>query len=153
MIITPILAFGGYFATDYIVSERPHSAVPGSSYPLAAKSNCRYQSGRCTLKNGDIEIELTSELGNNENINFQIHSDLPLHGAKIALTSTGSEQLPQQMQAIDTDQTQWQTTLKNRDIDNAKLLVVISVDDVLYYGETETTFTTYKTSFSQANMQ
>ena len=61
MIITPMLAVIAYFATDHLVSEPPQEARPGQSYKLAAKSNCRYQSGICTLKNGDVEVRLQAE--------------------------------------------------------------------------------------------
>ncbi|MGY0646152.1 MAG: hypothetical protein ACW7DN_16410, partial [Paraglaciecola chathamensis] len=52
LIVTPLLAIAGYFATDYIVSERPQQAQQGGQYQLAALPNCRYASGKCGLKNG-----------------------------------------------------------------------------------------------------
>jgi len=58
MIVAPILAVIAYYGVDRVVSETPHKAVKGQSYPLAAKSNCRYKSGECTLKNGDISLTI-----------------------------------------------------------------------------------------------
>lgn len=162
LIVAPILAIIAYFATDYAVSERPHSAVEGSSYPLVAKSNCRYQSGRCTLKNGDIELTLSATDIKGTMITFALESGLPLQGAKIALvnqdsagTNTpnlNSAAAPLAMKAIDASQQQWQATLHASDLNNANLLIVAAIDDALYYGETETAFTAYSTSFSQSNM-
>ncbi|MGH1484821.1 MAG: hypothetical protein ACRBCI_01300 [Cellvibrionaceae bacterium] len=153
LIITPILAIIAYFAVDYAVSERPHNAVSGNSYPLAAKSNCRYQSGKCTFKNGDIEVILTSKNHGNNTITFQLESELPLAGAKIALATASNEQAPETMSSLNDSTTQWETTIQSRDIENARLLLVVSLNEALYYGETETTFTHYQTGFSHANMQ
>ncbi len=148
LIVTPILAIMAYFATDYVVSEHPQQASTGSSYPLAAKSNCRYASGRCSFANGDIKIELSSHNSDANALQLQLHSAHPLQGANIALASTTKEQAPQQMALDNNDQTLWQITLQDHDIENARLLLVISVNDVLYYGETETTFINNPSGFA-----
>ena len=41
MLVAPILAILAWFAVDSMVAERAHSAKPGASYKLVAKSNCR----------------------------------------------------------------------------------------------------------------
>ena len=71
----------------------------------------------------------------------------------IALANTNEQLPPKEMQATNEDQTIWTATLHSRNIENAKLLVIVLIDDTLYYGETETAFTQYKTSFSTKNMQ
>ncbi|NOQ87942.1 MAG: hypothetical protein GQ550_03380, partial [Gammaproteobacteria bacterium] len=43
MFVAPVLAIIAYSSVDTIVSEQPQAAMQGSSYKLAAKSNCRYQ--------------------------------------------------------------------------------------------------------------
>ncbi|MEM8496734.1 MAG: hypothetical protein AAF542_01855 [Pseudomonadota bacterium] len=60
LLVAPMLALIAYFAVDSIVAEKPQKAIAGSSYPLAAKSNCRYASGRCSLVNGDLRVEIHS---------------------------------------------------------------------------------------------
>jgi hypothetical protein len=152
MIVAPILVIIAYFGVDYMVSERPHNAVAGNSYPLVAKSNCRYQSGKCTFENGDIEITLSAKQSDNDSMIIQLSSELPLTGAKIALATNSDDLPPHNMQPSGENKSQWETTLQNRDIENARLLLVVSVNDSLYYGETETSFTDYKTGFSNANM-
>ena len=57
------------------------------------------------------------------------------------------------MTASDNSQTQWQVTLPNRLSDTSRLQLVLSVNQSLYFGETTTVFTTYKTGFSQENIQ
>ena len=61
MFVAPVLAIIAYFATDRIVSEKPHQAQQGNTYKLAAKSNCRYKSGQCTLHNGDVQVNVRVE--------------------------------------------------------------------------------------------
>lgn len=151
-IITPILAIIAYFATDYIVSEKPHQAITGSSYPLVAKSNCRYKSGKCTLSNGDMNIELIP-LINNDKMNIQLKSEWPLQGIQVAITSNNAKTTPQKMKPIDNEKTQWVIQIKDKLDDDTKLRIVLSARDVLYYSEVRTDFTQYHTSFSQANMQ
>lgn len=61
LLVAPVLAVGAWYAVGLIGAETPHKAVPGQSYPLVAKSNCRYASGQCSLGNGDIEFELIAD--------------------------------------------------------------------------------------------
>ena len=58
LLVAPVLALIAYFAVDAVVAEKPEKALAGSSYPLVAKSNCRYASGRCSLENGDVQLEI-----------------------------------------------------------------------------------------------
>lgn len=58
LLVAPFLAVGAWYAVGLIGAETPQKALPGQSYPLVAKSNCRYASGQCSLENGDIEFEL-----------------------------------------------------------------------------------------------
>lgn len=154
MIVAPILAIIAYFGVDAIVKEPPQQAVAGSNYPLVAKSNCRYESGKCTMKNGDIEIEIKAlDIDQTNNtIRFSLQSELPLQGAKVALTSEGSNSPPQSMQTVNSEQTEWQSTLQQNSVDD-QLRVVIMLNDSLYFGETEITFITYETSFPRDNMR
>ena len=61
LLVAPVLAIGAWYAVGLIGAETPQKAVPGQSYPLVAKSNCRYASGQCSLENGDIQFELVPE--------------------------------------------------------------------------------------------
>ena len=86
MIIAPILAIIAYFGVDHAFSEKPHSAVEGQSYPLVAKSNCRYESGKCTMENGDISVSVIPSILDANTIEFVLESELPLQGVKIGFT-------------------------------------------------------------------
>ena len=152
LIVAPILAILSYFAVDYTVSEKPHKAVKGESYPLIAKSNCRYESGKCTFENGEINISLSSEATGSNTVSIKLVSDLPLQGVKIGLSTSEGTFPPQDMLKTKDDNKEWLTEVKNNNIENARLQLALSVNDTFYYGETETTFTTYQTGFTQNNI-
>ncbi|MEO0444094.1 MAG: hypothetical protein AAFZ92_10210 [Pseudomonadota bacterium] len=153
LIVAPILAIIAYFGLDYAVSERPHSAVAGGSYPLVAKSNCRYQSGRCSFKNGDVEFELKAVPSRDNRMVIDLNAELPLEGVKLALAGNSQSGMPIAMESTNAGLTQWQTSFDLADIEDTRLLIVVSANNTLYYGETETTFTAYDTGFSQTNIQ
>jgi len=100
MFITPVLAIIAYYSVDYFVSEKPHAAVQGNSYKLAAKSNCRYKSGVCTLENGDIEVKLHVDTLNNNQLSLNLNSLTPIQTAVVSLiTEKEKEVKPVTMQA------------------------------------------------------
>lgn len=153
LIVAPILAIIAYFAVDHTVSEAPKNAVAGTHYPLVAKSNCRYKSGKCTFKNGDIEIELISDESDPSLVSFTLNSDLPLQGVKLALTENTKQASPIEMQTANYQQTEWQVSLDNNTTDTTRLLLVVALNDSLYFGETEATFIHYETSFPRDNIR
>jgi len=152
LIVAPILAILSYFAVDYTVSEKPHKAVKGESYPLVAKSNCRYKSGKCTFENGEVSISLFSEPTGSNSINITLVSDLPLQGIKMGLSTPTEAFPPKDMLKTKDGNKEWLTEVNLHHLENARLQLAISVNNTLYYGETETIFTTYQTGFTQDNI-
>ena len=61
MVVAPILAVFAWFATGMLVDEQGHTMKDGSLYTLNVKSNCRWESGKCSLKNEDIQIDITGK--------------------------------------------------------------------------------------------
>jgi len=61
LVVAPILAVLAWFATGMLVDEKGHTMKDGSLYTLNVKSNCRWESGKCTLKNEDIVIDITGK--------------------------------------------------------------------------------------------
>ncbi|TVZ41493.1 hypothetical protein P886_0839 [Alteromonadaceae bacterium 2753L.S.0a.02] len=148
MLVAPILAVIAYFATDYLVAERPHSAKAGGSYPLVALSNCRYESGVCTLKNAEVKLEITAERLASNKVKLVLTSELPLQKAVLAFSEAGVERAPVQMEPMNDA---WLATLA---IDNPKetqLRFAAVIDNVNYFVETEAIFVDYETSFSREN--
>ncbi|MES0327310.1 MAG: hypothetical protein ABUK13_03870, partial [Gammaproteobacteria bacterium] len=97
MFIAPTLAVIAYFGVDFIVSEKPHVAVQGESYKLAAKSNCRYKSGICTLENGDVEVKVHAQAMGNNQIKIILSSVVPLQSALISFVGEGENAEPTAM--------------------------------------------------------
>jgi hypothetical protein len=60
LIVAPILAIISYFAVDKLVAPEPIAAQAGENFPLVARSNCRWESGKCTLANGDFKVHIAA---------------------------------------------------------------------------------------------
>lgn len=149
LIVAPILAVIAYYAVDYNVSEKPHQAVEGQSYPLVAKSNCRYESGKCTFNNGDINVTLVIEKMDTNELKMLLSAKHPIQGAKIAIAGDSHTATPETLTASDNTNMQWQAILPNTLSDTSRLQLALSVNKSIYFGETSTIFSTYKTGFSQ----
>jgi hypothetical protein len=83
MIVAPILAIMSWYATGMIVDEKPHSMQQGNLYTLNVKSNCRWESGQCTLVNNDLEINFTGKY-TSYTLELVMTSTVPLSDVKIA---------------------------------------------------------------------
>lgn len=155
MFVAPLLAVFAYFAVDQVVSEEPHTAVAGSSYKLAAKSNCRYKSGLCTLENGDVEVNLRVEIIDNSRATVFLSSVLPLQNALVSFVDDpGYETVspePTPMLASLEQADVWSASFDKVPSDNSILRLALSISDTLYYAETTTIFIEYETSFSRDN--
>ncbi|OOF20992.1 hypothetical protein BZJ17_10805 [Salinivibrio sp. IB574] len=149
MLVTPILAIIAYFAVDAAVTEPPTAAQPGQSYPLAVRSNCRYTSGFCALENGDMKLKLESDGVQDNTLTLRLASALPLEGAQISMTHTGTEPQPQSMQATDETGTAWQVSLPAPTDAQAQIRLAVSVDGSYYFAEAPTTFIEHKTFYSE----
>lgn len=142
LLITPILAVLSYFAVDRWLSEKPHAAKMGSHYPLVEKSNCRYSSGRCDLRNGEFSLRLEVKKIQQSHI-LHIQSKHPLEGIKVAIADKDGEALnpPQNLAVADVTGNQWQLTLPTNNFSNSRLQLVASTGSSLYFGETAMVFT------------
>ncbi len=155
MIVAPILAVISYYMVDQVVKERPHTAIKGNSYPLHAKSNCRYTSGECDLVNESFKVKLIVEKQSQEHI-LKLISSHPIEGVKVGFSasSTQAESVveavnPSSMHASNDKYLDWSITLPNKPNPDTKLIIAMSVNGVRYYAETRMTFSDYKTSFNK----
>jgi len=128
MIITPVLAIIAFIATDKIVSERPHAAKAGQSYKLIARSNCRYTSGVCTLKNGDFMVDVEFQTSNQT---FTVKANHPLQGVKIGFDNGE----PIELQQSDDSQTNWLASIDGRLLESDTFQLVAKANDALYFAE------------------
>ena len=150
LIVTPILAIIAYFATDYFVSEKPHKALPGEAYELAEKPNCRYNSGRCGLKNADFTVDITAQHLDENYLNLTLKSAFPLQGARLAMVDDPEQPgEPRPMKNQNAQRTEWTITLSQPKTDSSRLRMVLAAGESVYYGDTSTAFLDYQTSFEK----
>ena len=151
MFVAPVLAIIAYFSVDYMVSEKPQAAMQGRTYKLAAKSNCRYQSGVCTLKNGDIEVQIRARRVDQKAVELNMHSELSIQKAVISYVADDIASDPVMMNTSSTDVSDWQVRLNLPDPQNTQLRLALNIADSMYYAETTAVFIDYETSFSREN--
>ena len=151
MFVAPVLAIIAYFATDYVVSEKPHQAQQGNSYKLAAKSNCRYQSGQCTLFNGDVEVNVRAERISGPLIELSLHANMPLQNVLVSSVVANEETDPVMMQRAVSDENTWRAKLDIVDAEKSALRFVMELSGLLFYAETPAVFIDYNTTFSRDN--
>jgi len=148
MIVAPLLAFISYYGVDRMVSEKPHKAIEGNFYPLVAKSNCRYQSGECTLENGDISVTITMESNSQDMVDLAVTANHSLQNIQVALAESSQSPAPTAMQTQNDEQTQWQLRLPGNASEDSRLQIALAIDNTMYFGETGTTFSQYETGFN-----
>jgi len=147
MLVAPILALISYFSVDAVVAEKPHAAEAGAQYSLVEKSNCRYSSGTCHLKNGEFELHVSGEWLDQAHLELTITSQHPLNGIVAAHVNPQDLEQPMQLAAANQDQTQWKMLLEQPSIANSRIRVVASANEALYFGDASLAFVEYDTSF------
>ena len=141
MLVAPILAIIGWFAVDYVVSEKPHAARPGADYPLAARSNCRYESGACDLVNGEFRLRVVAPDGNVEQLALEITSKFPLSAATVGIAAVaGGDSSPVDFNSTDGDGTRWSGRLQGPASAKSVLQIVVVAATNRYFAEVPTTF-------------
>lgn len=147
MIIAPILAIISYFFVDKLVSPKASPAQSGESYPLVARSNCRYASGKCTLVNGEFKINFLQQSEQpSSQIQLSVESALPIDGIRYAFTDeTGKELTSGAMQE------QQISFSRERILTANSFQVAIKSGEVFYFAETQTAFILGLDSSNNAN--
>jgi len=141
-IVAPVLALIAYFSIDAILSEKPQAAEEGQSYQLVEKPNCRYDSGRCGLKNGDFELNLSTERLDDDRMRLILNSAFPLKGVKAALIEDEADQKqPVDMQPVSDDGLVWALEMARPDPERNRLRLVASANRSLYFGDVAMKFT------------
>lgn len=150
LIITPILSVLGYFAVDFLVSEKTRAAQAGDSYQLVARSSCRYASGHCVLANGDFKLNVKARFQANGQLRLTVDSAFPLDGSKVAVVAAQAQQgIPIDMVAEDTGRLRWHALVPAPAGTDSLMRLVVAADDSLYFGESELTFVHYETGFGE----
>lgn len=151
MFVAPLLALGAYFLTDFIVSEDSIAAEEGQAYPMVAKSNCRYQSGVCTLANGEIELKVRVIQEADGSDVLMLKSNRNIEGAKIALLTDFYEGSPVDLLASRNGDVIWSTALTENKSDVQELRVAVKSEGVMFYATTTTEFFFLNSKYPQPN--
>ncbi|EAQ67245.1 hypothetical protein MED121_14999 [Marinomonas sp. MED121] len=145
LIVAPILALLAYFGVDNLVSEKPHKAIEGQSYPLVAKSNCRYTSGKCTFQNGNFEVNIFIE----NDKTLIVTSPYTLSDVEASILDNQGNTSKLYFVKDSNQGTKWsQRIISNISSDSIIRLVTIASKSI-YYGESEMAFIDYETSFEE----
>jgi hypothetical protein len=139
MIVAPILAVLAWMGVGQLTSETPHEAVPGQSYPLVEKSNCRYASGACDLENEDVKLRMTLEQlpGRNQLV---LTSSIPLEGVLLAVAQVEAAAEPVMMRAADGQGLQWRLSVNEVPALNERIRLVASAVGSSYFADAGTVF-------------
>ena len=138
MIVAPILAVMAWFAAGQFTGETPQAAIPGQSYPLVEKSNCRYPSGACDVENEGLRLRLTAgEAGGNE---LLLTSSHPLDGVVLGLGSADEETEPAAMRAADGQRLEWRLQLGAAPLPVQRIRLVALAAGSSYFADVGTTF-------------
>ena len=140
--MAPVLGLLVYFGLGALLGEKPQVAEAGQSYQLISRSNCRYASGSCGLKNVDFELTLTYEWLENGDMLLMLESENPLDGVMLELVKNDTdENQPVAMRSIGNDGLNWSMNLAQPDPERHRLHLVASSGQTLYYGDAALKFT------------
>jgi hypothetical protein len=144
-LMAPVLGLVAYFGMGALLGGKPQPAESGASYQLVEKSNCRYSSGSCGLKNVDFELTLNFEQLGNKRLLLNLKSENPLDGVVLALVENAvDENEPQNMQPLGSDGLNWSLDIVRPDPEKDRLHLVASANQTLYFGDIATKFTANK---------
>ena len=136
LLVAPVLAIGAWYAVGLIGAEPPQKALPGQSYPLVAKSNCRYASGQCSLENGDIELELTP-VTSNGTLSLKITSNRSIGRVMLGLGLDTDPPKPEEA-PYDASSKSWHYAVTENQAD--KLFFVAEIRGSRYFAKLDTVF-------------
>lgn len=140
MLVAPVLAIMAWFAVDYFVAERPHAAQDGAAYVLVAKSNCRYESGRCDLENADFKLSVRPASETAESMLIEVSASHPLQSASVGLVDSGAQTAPVTMTAKTREALIWTGLIDLPGSKETALRIAVTAQGATWYAEVPTVF-------------
>ena len=134
MLVAPVLAVISWFAVDRIVRPAPLAAQAGQSFPLLARSNCRYASGQCTLFNGDFRVDLHVRESR-----LVLVSEMPISAARVALVDSAGAMVFE-ADLLQATEPQPGLVLPSNPGSIAAVHLALNSAGVLYFVETQSAF-------------
>ena len=139
LLVAPVLAILAWFAVGALFGDKPIPAVPGQAYPLVERSNCRYDSGQCDLRNEDMRLRMTMVNGASGHV-IVLTSDSPLIGAMLAIGSPDEALLPSAMSPAGQSGQRWTLGVASVPGGEQRLHLVVHTAGSHWFGETGTAF-------------
>lgn len=138
MIVAPVLAVLAWFAVGQFAGETPQPAVPGQSYPLLEKSNCRYPSGACDLENEAFRVRLSA--AGEEGNELVLTSSHPLEGVVLGIGLQDEDLQPAMMRAVDGQGLEWRLAIHARPQPGQRIRLVAMAAGSSYFADAATAF-------------
>ena len=139
MIVAPVLSILAWFSIGEFIGEKPQVALPGQSYPLVEKSNCRYESGLCELENEDFRLKLFYQ-DNEAGKQLVLRSSHILEGVVISVGIPEGKEQPDSMRSTDEQGMEWRLALGSRPAPEERMRLVAKAAGSTYFGEAGTLF-------------
>jgi len=155
MLVTPVLAVIAYFATDMMVGEKPHAAKPGTLYKLSASPNCRFESGKCTLKNGELKADIRGYQQESGDWVFTLESNQALNAAALAVVPLDSPEAPPISMFYEKPEegseyvSKWSVDVASYNKEQDLMRVALSLNESYYYVETSAIFPEFISQFKE----
>lgn len=152
LLVAPFLAILAWYAADAALGDREEKAQEGLGYELLGDSNCRYESGTCTMSNGNFELDIqVDRLEDGEDkLAVRVESAHPLDGINMGWVNPGAEDAEQTaLRSTGDKRTQWEGVIPGEASTEARMRVLAKADETSYYGEAKTVFIDYETSFGE----
>jgi len=149
MMVAPLLAIAAYFATDMLVGEKPHKVEPGSNYQLLGQPNCRYESGKCVMGNGNFKVTITGKYTPDGLLLMNLQSNFPLDHASMIVVSDPTDTTAPVAMTLQKEPTQWGIQFNIIKSPEQQLRIVLGAQGAVYFGETITPFIDYVPSFNK----
>ena len=139
LIVGPVLAILAWLAVGQIAAEKAAVAVPGHSYPLLEKSDCRYPSGHCTLENEDFKLRLQMERRDTQVV-LLITSAHALDGVMLSVVTSEQSVPPGAMRSTQANNKEWAYILERVPVPEERIHLVTSHRGSRYFADAATLF-------------
>jgi len=141
LLVAPILTVIAWFVTDKMVTPEAEVASVGKSYELIAKPNCRYESSKCELVNGDVKLTIHSvKETSSQNPSLTYTSTVPVEILRIEFLNADQEtqHIVRHSDESGLFEAKEEVSASYDDITTMRLAFVSA--GVHYYAETQTAF-------------
>ncbi|WNC68662.1 hypothetical protein RI845_00600 [Thalassotalea nanhaiensis] len=129
--VAPILAIGGYIASDFWIEDKANET---RIFEMAPESSCDVLGGKCVLLANDFKLNIFDDNGKTT-----INSTFPLDTATLFLVDSNNEATPYQLQMSDTPYYWFRQTPLREKIsakgDTYKLRIIATIKGGKYISE------------------